>query len=153
MNHAEAPLPDRVRTLVAAPDPERLLCRSVLERLPQVTVIAETDNSRVALEYVRRLRFDLALLGISLAQGDGLTVARQAFRALPGIRVAIISAVDDPPCLLEALRIGVHGYLSAAASIDDLADAVQRILLGETIFDTTISTRALQRLAASGCEW
>lgn len=140
---------DRMRALVAAPDPERLLFRSVLEHLPQVTVIAETNDGRVALEYVRRWRFGLALLDIPLAHIKGLTVARQALHVSPGIRVAIISAVDDPACLLEALRIGVNGYLSVTASIDDLAEAIQRILTGETLFDSVLSTRALQRLAAS----
>ncbi|MCS6840681.1 MAG: response regulator, partial [Roseiflexus sp.] len=87
-------MPDRVRALVAASDPERLLFRSVLEHLPQVTVIAETNDGRVALEYVRRWRFGLALLDIPLAHINGLTVARQALHVSPGIRVAIISAVD-----------------------------------------------------------
>lgn len=151
MECSGAQSPDCVRTLVAAPDDEYPLFRSVLERLPQVTVIAATDDGRIALEYVRRWRFDLALLSISLAQADGLTVARQALRTSPGIRVAIISAIDDPACLLEALRIGVNGYLSATGSTDDLADAVQHILTGETIFDTVISTRALQQIVASGC--
>ncbi|MDW8212826.1 MAG: response regulator [Roseiflexaceae bacterium] len=139
-----------MRALVAAPDPERFLFRSVLEHLPQVTVIAETNDGRVALEYVRRWRFGLALLDIPLAHINGLTVARQALHVSPGIRVAIISAVDDPACLLEALRIGVNGYLSVTASIDDLAEAIQRILTGETLFDSVLSTRALQRMAA-GC--
>lgn len=142
---------DCVRALVAAPESERPLFRSVLERLPHVTVVAETDDGRMALEHVRRWRFGLALLGIPLGRLDGLTVARRAFRASPGIRIAIISAIDDPACLLEALRIGVNGYLSLYANTDDLADAIRRILVGETLFDIALSTRALQRLAAAGC--
>lgn len=140
-----------VRALVAAPAPERPLFRSVLERLSHVTVIAETDDGRMALEYVRRWRLDLALIDIPLAHVNGLTVAREAFRSSPGIQVAIISAIDDPACLLEALRIDVNGYLSAYAPLDELADAIRRILAGETIFDPAISARALQRLAAAGC--
>ncbi len=96
---------------------------------------------------MRHRRFNLALLDIPLRRLNGLTVARQAIHALPGITVVIISDVDDPFCLLEALRIGVTGYLPAAPS--DLVNALQRILAGEVLFDTGFATRALQRLAAS----
>ncbi|MCS6840073.1 MAG: response regulator transcription factor [Roseiflexus sp.] len=150
MDCSGARLPNCVRTLVAMLDQERLLFRSVLGLLPHVMVITETDDGRVALECVRRWRLDLALLGIPLVHLDGLTVARRALRVSPGIRVAIITTIDDPACLLEALRIGVNGYLSACASVDDLADAIRHILAGETLFDIALSTRALQRLAVTG---
>lgn len=152
MDHPNVQARECVLTLVAAPNSERLLFQSLLERLPQAVVLVETDDGRMALEYVRRMRFDLAIIGIPLARVNGLTVVRQALRASPGIRVVIIAAIDDPACLLEAIRIGVHGYLSTTTSIDELADTMQRILAGEMIVDTVISTRVLRRLAASGSE-
>ncbi|ABU57450.1 response regulator [Roseiflexus castenholzii] len=151
MECAGAQSPDRVRTLVAAPHEEYRLFGSALKRLPQAVVVAATDNGRTALEYVRRMRFDLAIIGIPLAHANGLTVARQALHTSPDIRIVMITAIDDPACLLEAIRVGVHGYLSTTASIDELADAIPRILAGETIFDILISTRALRRLVTSGC--
>lgn len=142
-------MPDRVRTFVAVPDSGRVLFHSLLARLPQLLVVTETGDGRTALEHLRRFRFDFVLLGVPLPHTHGLAVARQAFRVLPGIRVAVVAAIDDPAFLLEALRIGVNGYLSATAPVDDLAEALQRILRGETLFDTTLSTHALLRLVAS----
>lgn len=149
MDCSGAPTPGRVRTLAAAAAERRVLFRTLLECLPQTVLVAETDDGRVALDYVRHRRFDLILLDIPLQRLNGLTVARQAIHALPGITVVIISDVDDPSCLLEALRIGVTGYLPAAAALSDLVAALQRILVGEVLFDTGFATRALQRLAAS----
>jgi len=116
MDCSGAPTPGRVRTLAAAAAERRALFRSLLECLPQTVLVAETDDGRTALDYVRHRRFDLALLDIPLRRLSGLTVARQALRTFPGIAVVIISDVDDPPCLLEALRIGVTGYLPATAA-------------------------------------
>ncbi|WP_448539540.1 response regulator [Roseiflexus sp.] len=149
MDCSGAPTPGRVCTLAAAAAERRALFRSLLECLPQTVLVAETDDGRTALDYVRHRRFDLALLDISLRRLSGLTVARQALRVLPGIAVVIISDIDDPPCLLEALRIGVTGYLPAAAAPHDLVGALQRILAGEVLFDAGFATRALQRLAVS----
>lgn len=149
MDCSGAPTPGRVRTLAAAAAERRALFRSLLECLPQTMLVAETDDGRAALDYVRHRRFDLALLDISLRRLSGLTVARQAIRALPGIAVVIISDIDDPHCLLEALRIGVTGYLPAAAAPNDLVSALQRILAGEVLFDAGFATRALQQLASS----
>ncbi len=149
MDCSGAPTPGRVRTLAAAAAERRALFRSLLECLPQTVLVAETDDGRVALDYVRHRRFDLALLDIPLRRLSGLTVARQAIRVLPGIAVVIISDIDDPPCLLEALRIGVTGYLPAAAALNDLVGALQRILAGEVLFDPGFATHALQRLAVS----
>jgi DNA-binding NarL/FixJ family response regulator len=149
MDCSGAPTPGRVCTLAAAATERRALFRSLLECLPQTVLVVETDDGRVALDYVRHRRFDLALLDIPLRRLSGLTVARQALRTFPGIAVVIISDVDDPPCLLEALRIGVTGYLPATAAPHDLVGALQRILAGEVLFDAGFATRALQRLAAS----
>jgi DNA-binding NarL/FixJ family response regulator len=149
MDCSGVPTPGRVRTLAAAAAERRALFRSLLECFPQTVLVVETDDGRVALDYVRHRRFDLALLDIPLRRLSGLTVARQALRTFPGIAVVIISDVDDPPCLLEALRIGVTGYLPATAAPHDLVGALQRILAGEVLFDPGFATRALQRLAGS----
>ncbi|WP_448544126.1 response regulator [Roseiflexus sp.] len=149
MDCSGAPTPGRVCTLAAAATERLALFRSLLECLPQTMLVAETDDGRVALDYVRHRRFNLALLDIPLRRLSGLTVARQALRTFPSIAVVIISDVDDPPCLLEALRIGVTGYLPATAAPHDLVGALQRILAGEVLFDPGFATRALQRLAAS----
>ncbi len=150
MGRSEAQKPNCVRTLVVALESHRELFHALLPRLPQMGVIAETDDEHLALKYVRRVRVDLALFGIPLAHSSGLAIVRQALRMQPGIRVVIIAAIDDPRFLLEALRIGVNGYLSAADPVDHLADALQRIIAGETLFDATLSTNALLRLTVAG---
>lgn len=150
MRRSETQKPNCVCTLVVALESHREMFHALLPRLPQMGVIIETDDEHLALKYVRRMRVDLALFGIPLPHSRGLAVVRQALRMQPGIRVVIITAIDDPLFLLEALRIGVNGYLSAADSVDHLADALQHIIAGETLFDATLSTSALLRLTAPG---
>ncbi|MGQ9550286.1 MAG: response regulator [Roseiflexus sp.] len=149
MDCSGAPTPGCVRTLAATTVERQALFRSVLKCLPETVLVVETDDGDVALDYVRRQRLDLLLLDIPLRHLSGLNVARQAIYTTPGIVVVIISDIDEPACLLEALRIGVTGYLRAATAPNDLVGALQRILAGEVLFDTGFATRALQRLVAS----
>lgn len=134
----------RARTLIAAPAEANGLLRALLERVPEAILVAEAADGRTALDRARVVRPRLTLLDIPLAHISGLVVARKALRDLPDMRVVIVSAIDEPACLLDALRIGVAGYLLTTTPLDDLACSVRRILAGETRFDPAFATRALQ---------
>jgi len=135
-----------VRTLIAATADGCAFLREVLAQMPETKLIAETADGRIALEQIRRMHPGLILLDISLEQMTGLAVARQAIRDLPDTPVVIVSAIDEPAYLLEALRIGVTGYLLTTIPAHDLACSIRRILAGETLFDMAFAMRTLQTL-------
>jgi two-component system nitrate/nitrite response regulator NarL len=85
-----------------------------------------------ALEAIRRLRPDVAVLDMKMPGLDGIEVLR-AVRAegLP-TRIIFLSAFLQPATVYEAVRAGASGYLSKELEVDAICDAITEVAEGRT---------------------
>ena len=96
-------------------------------------VVGEAENEKVALSLNRDLKPDIVLVDIALDHSNGMDIAKQLTRNVPGTRVVLYAGSDDEKLLFEAVRIGVHGYLQKTLSIDDLRRALRAVHCGERV--------------------
>ncbi len=96
-------------------------------------VVGEAGNGKAALMLALELQPDIVLLDIFLGTSNGLDIAKQLLRSLPDTRIVLFSGFEDENLLLDAIRIGVHGYLKKTLSIDDLASALRAVHRGERV--------------------
>lgn len=66
---------------------------------------------RDAFKAINEQSFNLAVLDISLPDGSGIDLAKQLVDYFPSTYVVIATIYDDDDHLLQALKVGVHGYL------------------------------------------
>jgi two-component system, response regulator YesN len=92
-----------------------------------VRVVGEAGNGRQALELVRALRPDVALVDIVMPRGDGLAFCEACRREFPEVRLIIVSGHDKFPLAQQAIRIGVDDYLLKPVGADQLAAAVDKV--------------------------
>lgn len=122
----------------------------LLGREPDLTVVGQAGSGEEAVELVRELRPDVALLDVALPGMSGIEVAR-ALRSLDGeIRVVILSAYDDHAYLIEALDAGVAGYLLKTVSGRELVDAVRTVAGGAMVLGETVSRQLTGHWQAGG---
>jgi DNA-binding NarL/FixJ family response regulator len=82
----------------------------------------------------RERRFDLITLDLSLPDGGGFSLLRQArAEGLEG-RALIISMHDDPAYRERARVEGAVGYVSKSAPLETLCECVRRCLAGDEVF-------------------
>jgi DNA-binding NarL/FixJ family response regulator len=60
----------------------------------------------------------------------------------PPFNVAVFTDNDDLRLLLQALRVGVRGYLLKSSSSEELVDALKRLSAGETVITPALATEA-----------
>src|SRR3712207_4501824 len=78
---------------------------------------------------------------------DGLEATRAIKAELPRTIVLVLTAMEEPNYLLEALKAGAAGYVLKSASVAEIIAAVRKVLIGESPLDQETATRLLMRLA------
>jgi DNA-binding NarL/FixJ family response regulator len=105
--------------------------RLVLDAEPDLEVVAEAGDGLEALEVVRRLEIDLAILDVSMPRLTGIQAAAELIALRPALRVLMLSMHDNEQYLFEALKAGASGYVLKTAADRDLVEASRAALRGE----------------------
>jgi two-component system response regulator DesR len=88
-------------------------------------------------------RPDVALLDIELPGMSGLDAAAALREEVPDCRVLILTTFGRPGYLRRAMEAGAAGFLVKDGPVEDLAEAIRRVLRGETVIDPALAAAAL----------
>src|SRR6201989_1548831 len=116
--------------------------RLLLERQPDIEVVAEAADGAEANEIAIRERPDLAILDVKMPKLTGLQAPREIKRQAPEVAVLILSMHDDERYLFEALKAGASGYVLKTPAHTDLLEAIRAVQRGEP-FLTPAAQQAL----------
>lgn len=115
---------------------------------PDLEVVAEVGEGTAVLAEAHRTRPDVALLDIELPGRSGLDVAADLARELPGCRVVMVTTFARPGYVQRAMAAGALGFVVKDDPVEDLADAVRRVVAGETVVDPRLAREALRSAAS-----
>jgi DNA-binding NarL/FixJ family response regulator len=101
-----------IRVLIAEDSPYvRRGLRQVIATDPRIKIVAEVADGAAALEHLRTLRPQIALLDVKMKPLSGFDVARAVrSEALP-VEIIFLTQYDDEQHFNAALDLGVKGYV------------------------------------------
>ena len=117
--------------------------RRLLERNPDIAVVAEAANGEDAYRLICEHRPDVAVLDISLPGLGGIEVTRRVIARLPDQKILIFSMHEDTVFSSRALQAGARGYVTKSAAPEVLIEAVRLVAAGKLY----ISQEMAQELA------
>ncbi len=131
----------RIRVLLAD---DHVTTREGLRRLldedAAVEVIGVAGDGEETVRLARELRPDILLLDISMPSLNGVEVARVLETALPKTRIVVLTGYSDSEEYARALlRLGVKGYLSKTASVEEVIAALRSVHAGHTHMEPAVS--------------
>jgi len=103
----------------------------LLERQPDLEVVAEAADGIEARDLVIERRPDLAILDVKMPGLTGLQATREIKAQAPEVPVLILSMHDDERYLFEALKAGASGYVLKSQADTDLLSAIRSVERGE----------------------
>src|SRR6266403_2037280 len=117
--------------------------RTLLEKIPNVKVVAEAASGREALEMVKTELPDLVLMDIAMADLNGLEALSRIAKDFPDVKVMILSAHANEEYVIRALRSGAAGYMLKDAAMAELELAVSSVRGGKIYLSPSISRTAI----------
>jgi DNA-binding NarL/FixJ family response regulator len=121
-------MPDEIRIVIAEDHPFfRDGLRRALESEASFRVIAEAGDGPGALDAVRRLSPDVAILDIGLPGMDGCAVARRIREERLGVELAFLTICEDGDIFEKALEWDVKGYLLKDCTDVDIVRCVKAV--------------------------
>jgi len=118
--------------------------RLMLERQPDMEVVAEAADGAEAVALALRERPDICVLDVQMPRLTGLQATVEIRAQAPDISVLVLSMHDDERYLYEALQAGAAGYVLKREADTVLVDAVRAVARGEP-FMTNAAERSLVR--------
>ena len=126
---APRPVPGTTRPRVLVVDDEA----SIRDLLAKTLALAEYDvdvapDGRSALERVRMYTYDLLIADLKMPGVDGLTVIREAKRYKADLPIIIITGFSTESSAIEAVNLGVAGYLTKPFRVPQVLAAAAKAL-------------------------
>jgi DNA-binding NarL/FixJ family response regulator len=113
--------------------------RSLLEKEPDINVIAMAHNGRMAVQLAGDLRPDVAVIDIAMPEMNGIEAIRRIFGEDPGIRILALSMHSARRFVVEALSAGAKGYILKDCASEDLVRAIRIVADNETYLSPKIA--------------
>jgi len=118
--------------------------RLLLDRQPDMEVVAEACDGVEAVRLALRERPDVCVLDVSMPRMTGLQATVEIKSHAPDIAVLLLSMYDDERYLFEALQAGAAGYVLKQEADTALVQAVRAVVRGEA-FMTNAAEPSLLR--------
>jgi DNA-binding NarL/FixJ family response regulator len=133
-------------TLFIAEDQKMLLgaLGSLLNLEPDMKVIGQAQNGEEAVRAILELQPDVCLMDIEMPLKNGLDVAAELSKKSISSKIIILTTFARPGYFERAVKIGVHGYLLKDGSIEELADAIRKVVVGKRVFSPELSFEVIR---------
>ncbi len=120
--------------------------REILDREPDLRVVAEAGDGREAVALVERERPDVVVLDISMPVMNGIEATKGIKQVAPRTAVLVLTAYDDDEYVFAILEAGAAGYLLKNARGVELIEAVRRVHAGESVLHPSIAKKVVRRV-------
>ncbi len=105
----------------------RRMIVALLDRQPDLEVVAQAGSLAEARGYAATLRFEVTILDLGLPDGHGADLIADLREGNPGAAVLVLSASLDPKNLDRATKAGADRVLDKFATPDEILGTVRRL--------------------------
>ena len=133
---------DRVKILIV--DDHALLrvgIRQILEREPDLEVVAEADDGRSALDAAFATNPDVILMDLSLPAPGGIETTQRVKRELPSAAIVVLSTEEDEDALFESIKAGAAAFILKDIAPEDLVMIIRRVVAGEYLINDKVFSK------------
>lgn len=113
--------------------------RAMLEKEPDIKVVGDAPNGRMAQLLSRDLTPDVIIMDISMPELNGIDATKQIAAEFRGVKIIALSMHSDRRFVLNMLKAGAAAYMLKDDAFKNLAKAVRMAVANKTYLSHEIS--------------
>ncbi|HEX5055762.1 MAG TPA: response regulator transcription factor [Gammaproteobacteria bacterium] len=121
----------------------RLGLRALLKR-EGIEVVGEAADGAEALRLACNVHPDVVVMDLSMPVMNGLEVTREIARCAPEVRTILLTVHTEYSYVVEALRVGVSGYVLKSQAASDVVEAIRQVTAGAIYLSWDVAPTAVQ---------
>lgn len=123
--------------------------RVLMEREPDLLVVAEAADGREAFDLAMRHKPDLVLMDIDMPNLDGVTTTKLIRGCLPNTKVLLLAIHDEDTRIVTAVQAGAFGYILMNVDQADLLHIIRAAYQGEHVRSPSMPDRFARHALAA----
>jgi DNA-binding NarL/FixJ family response regulator len=141
-------LPETKRLLIVDDHP---LFRKGLQELihseAEFAVCGEAGNAAEAMEVIRKLNPDMAIVDLSLPGANGIELIKNIRAEFPSLPILVLSMHDESLYALRALRAGAEGYVMKHEAMANVIQAIREVFNGRPYLSPAMAAQVITKFA------
>ncbi|MEP6950341.1 MAG: response regulator transcription factor [Ginsengibacter sp.] len=121
--------------------------KAALSSKKDIKVIAEADNGSHLLNLLRAIQLpDVILLDIQMPVMDGIATLPELKKLYPGIRIIMLTMMDDQSMITKLMELGANSYLTKTSDSEIIYEAIKTCYEQEFYFNSLTNKALLNNL-------
>jgi DNA-binding NarL/FixJ family response regulator len=113
---------------------------------PQLTIVGQAEDGYLGVRAALELKPDVVVMDIGLPRLDGIAATAEIKKALPNVRVVMLTSHTADTEIIAALSSGADAYCIKGANVDRLLVAIAAVAEGAAYLDPLIARKVIDRL-------
>ncbi len=118
--------------------------KPLLDRQPDMEVVALANNGREAVKLTQELKPDVVLMDISMPDLNGIEATLQIVSQCPEVKIIALSMNYDREYVTKMLEAGASGYLTKDCSLEELVAAIRIVIAGKKYLSPEIASIVIE---------
>ncbi len=119
--------------------------RSTIETDPKLKIVAEAENGEQALELIKAVKPEIAILDMEMPHKDGFEVMKEIQEKKLPVLVVCLTMYKDERFFNTALDRGAKGYILKDSAVNDIIAGINAVAAGQHFISPQLSTYLLNR--------
>lgn len=119
---------------------------AILEQDKTFCVAGQADGETDAMELLKKVQADCAIVDIALKDGNGLELIKKMRTSFPDILILVVSMYEESLYAERALRAGAKGYVTKQEAANHIVDALNIVMRGGIYVSEPLSHKIMGRL-------
>lgn len=112
-----------------------------LEKEPDMAIAGYAHDGQAALDFLAKQLVDVVVLDISMPILDGIEAAKEIRKSHPDTKIILLTMQGDGHYILNAMKLGVQGYVMKEKSREILVSAIHSVCRGSTYWSPDLLPR------------